>query len=313
MSRRIVAATICALVIFIAGCAAKDDAVDATIQEQLGLDPDSEILVLSQSTPSITQYDILPAPTPLHTASPSPTPQGTATTPKPSTTPKPVKTPAYDLTKVNSENGYVKGHDVNMREGPGTQYKITGKVSYHVKVVITGKTDTWYRIKADGKTGFMLKEFIGVGNIPTPTPEPTPTPKSQKTTKPQIKQGEKGEYTNDEVYLVAKLIYAEGKNQSTESFLAMANVLYNRVNSRKFGGTVEKEVYRNGQFSVVEYDSFASLKPSSAAKNAVRDVFIHGKRVLPDGVMFFRSASKGEKWGSSRKFYMRFGGNNYYY
>ena len=92
----------------------------------------------------------------------------------------------------------------------------------------------------------------------------------------------------------------------------MASVLYNRCNSSRFGGSVEREVYRSGQFSVVNYSSFESLVPSSAALAAAEEVFNGGNRTIPAGVMYFRSASSGQNW-SSREFYKTIGGNNYYY
>ncbi len=91
---------------------------------------------------------------------------------------------------------------------------------------------------------------MGVGAIPTPTPTPKPTKKPTATVKPAstpkptaepvIEAGGEGDYSKEEVYLVAKLIYAEGKSQSDESFLAMASVVYNRCNSSKFGGTIDQ-------------------------------------------------------------------------
>lgn len=243
------------------------------------------------------------------------------------------------ITSVSNESAHVIGHDVNLREGPGTDYKVIDTIGYLATVEITGKTDDWYRIEFEDSEAFISKQFISLGAEPTPTPKPTATPKPKATATPKptatpsveettdtntdegsdaetnvsITQGSKGSYSDDEIYLAAKLIYAEGKNQSTESFLAMANVLYNRTKSKKFGGTIEKEVYRSGQFTVVKYSSFEGLVPSSKAISAATAVFIDGKRVLPDGVMFFRSASKGEYWASSRTFYKTIGGNNYYY
>ncbi len=239
-------------------------------------------------------------------------------------TASPDPTPAYGMKTINDEKGYIKGHDVNLRSGPGTQYDVVGSVNYHTTVVITAKNDLWYCITCnDGKTGYMLKEFVGVGAIPTPTLTPKPTKKatvkptekstSKPTPEPVIEAGGDGDYSKEEVYLVAKLIYAEGKNQSDESFLAMASVVYNRCNSSRFGGTPEQEVYRSNQFSVVKYDSFPDLVPSSAAYSAAKEVFLNGNRTIPAGVMYFRSASSGEYWSSSRTFYKKIGGNNYYY
>ncbi|MDL2235006.1 cell wall hydrolase [Christensenellaceae bacterium OttesenSCG-928-L17] len=288
------------------------------------------LVPVGQSAPNPTPSASMPA---QPTATPTPKAAGT---PEVAATPKPASTPSFQLTSVKNEKGYVLGRNVNMRSGPGTDYSLVKKVSNPATLLITGKTDLWYRVVVGETEGFLLKEFVGLGSIPTPTPTPKATTKPTSTPKPsstpttseetpeatsaptpspseEIKQGSKGNYADADIYLAAKLIYAEGKSQTRESFLAMANVLYNRCNSSKFGGTVEREVYRSGQFSVVKYDSFESLVPSAAALAAVEDVFNGGKRTLPDGVLYFRSASKGEYWSSSRKFYKKIGGNNYYY
>lgn len=314
----------------------------------------SDILAFSETPAPSPAVEPVSTGEPARTLEPFPsdTPSPTATpTPTPTSTPTPTPMPEeYTLTTVKNEKGYVKGRNVNLREGPGEQYDIIKKADDRTPVVITGKTaipagkaeQIWYRITMDGLTGFMLKDYMGLGSAPTPTP--SPKPKATATPKPveepaadtmnssnnggsiendgnsgnvantgeDIQQGGAGNYSEADIYLAAKLIYAEGKSQSRESFLAMANILYNRCNSKKFGGSVEKEVYRSGQFTVVKYESFESLVPSSNALNAAQDVFNNGIRVLPDGVMFFRSASKGTSW-SSRTFYKTIGGNNYYY
>lgn len=259
-------------------------------------------------------------------------------------TPLPTATlPAYTLTTVKNEKGHVKAHDVNLREGPGEEYAVIQQVDYLTSVVITGKTtvldegeeQTWYQITFGGVTGFMIKNYVGLGAEPTPTPKPTATPKPAATAKPtatpkaeaesggssdtsaeSIPQGSAGSYSEADIYLAAKLIYSEGKSQSETSFLAMANVLYNRCQSSKFGGgvtSVSTEVYRSNQFTPVKKDSFEGLVPSSAALQAAEAVFNGGKRTIPDGVMYFRSAKKGEYWSSKRTFYKTIGGNNYYY
>ena len=326
MGKRWVTCVLCLLLLLTAGCAVEAQSVDAPI-EVLDFPAASTLPV---RTPSASRLAAHPTPAPGMTLVPSPstaaiptqepTAQSTVEpTAKPTAEPAAKNTPDYDLTKVNDEIGYVKGHDVNMRKGPGTKYDVVDEVGYLTIVVITGKTEEWYRIEIGDDTGFMLKEFVGVGAIPTSTPTPKPTakatakPTAKPTPEPEIEEGGEGNYSDSDIYLAAKLIYAEGRNQSDESFLAMASVLYNRCNSSKFGGSVEREVYRSGQFSVVSYSSFEGLEPSGSALAAAQSVFNDGDRTIPAGVMYFRSASAGEYWASSRKFYKKIGGNNYYY
>lgn len=322
--RWMIAALVCLQLVLI-GCAAGIESA-APVREET---EESDVLEIPASTASSAPALLAAHPTPVTISpdgEPSPTPDAVPT-PIATVKPTPEPTPEYELLNIKDTAGYIKGHDVNLRSGPGTDYKKIGEVGYHTTVTITAKTEEWYRIETDDLEGFILKEFVGVGAIPTPTPtpkpkakttpKPTPKPKEEEapkaTPEPEIESGGQGDYTEDEIYLVAKLIYAEGKNQSTESFMAMASVLYNRCNSKRFGGSVQREVYRSGQFSVVDSSSFADLVPSSAALRAAESVFNGGDRTIPAGVMYFRSASQGKNWSSSREFYKTIGGNNYYY
>ncbi len=334
-TRWILAVLVC-LQLFLFGCAAN---VESSAPIQKDIENAEDVLEIPSATATVSSVtaQLAAHPTP---AAKSPVPGAAVISPTPSvdslpsetpaSTPKPTPepTPEYELENIKDTDGYIKGHDVNLREGPGTEYDKTGEIDYHTLVTITAKTDEWYQIETDDIEGFVLKEFVGVGAISTPTPTPKPKAKStpkptpkpekeeeepEKTPEPEIESGGAGDYTEDEIYLVAKLIYAEGKSQSEDSFLAMASILYNRCNSKRFGGSVEREVYRSGQFSVVKYSSFDDLKPSSAALSAAESVFNGGNRTIPAGVMYFRAASLGQSWSSSREFYKKIGGNNYYY
>ncbi|MEG1810856.1 MAG: cell wall hydrolase [Clostridia bacterium] len=263
--------------------------------------PDSKVDV----QPSVIEITLppelasTPAVTPVHTPDPTPTP-----------TPTPTPMPAYIVEDVKSKSGYILGHNVNLREGPGTEFPIICVISYHDIITLTGTVtrdgQAWSRIAShDGKhIGFMLTDFIALGKIPTPTK------------KPEIPQGPKRNYSDEDIYLVAQLAYAEATSGSLSGYRAVANVLYNRCRSKKYGGgvtSVATEVYRKNQFSVVNADDFATSVPSKKALRAAREVFNDGLRVIPDGVMYFRSSSKGKVWSSARKYYKTIGGNCFFY
>lgn len=232
--------------------------------------------------------------------------------------------PAYDIKEMD-KTGYVFGHDVNLRGGPGLTYPIVDVVGYHVVVKVTGESGDWYRIMTDEVEGFILKNFVGLGSIPTPTPKPTKTskpsatakattkPSSSATPKPTIKQGEPGSYSDDEIYMVAQLAYAEGRGQGMDGYVAIANVLYNRVHSSSYGGSIEDVIFRPGQFTVADdREEFLAIKPNSTALSAAEQVFNEGLRVLPKGVMYFRSARSSKTWGR-RDYYATIAGNHFYY
>jgi len=121
------------------------------------------------------------------------------------------------------------------------------------------------------------------------------------------------EFTDEDLYLAAQLIYSEGNNQSEVSFWAMASVIYNRVASDRFPDTVYDVAFQNNQFSYPDSDpeKFLELSPSDRALEAVIKVFLEGKLILPPDVLYFKSSSLSKDWGK-RDYYCTVGGNMYY-
>jgi len=121
------------------------------------------------------------------------------------------------------------------------------------------------------------------------------------------------EFTDEDLYLAAQLIYSEGNSQSEVSFWAMASVIYNRVASNRFPDTVYDVAFQNNQFSYPDNDpeKFLELSPCDRALEAVIKVFAEGKLILPPDVLYFKSSSLSKDWGK-RDYYCTVGGNMYY-
>lgn len=117
------------------------------------------------------------------------------------------------------------------------------------------------------------------------------------------------EYTEDDLYMLAQLIYGEARGESTKGKIAVGNVVMNRVLSRGYpGDTIEEVITASGQFS--GYSS--SIKPSSACKYAARLVLEREVWVIPQNVYFFNSSRKDDgDWGS-HDFYTRIDGHAFY-
>ncbi len=67
-------------------------------------------------------------------------------------------------------DGYVLAATVNLRAGPGTGYDVLGEYERYDTLLVTGTCEEWYRVKLDGLRGYMLKEFVAMGDVPEPTP-----------------------------------------------------------------------------------------------------------------------------------------------
>ena len=124
-----------------------------------------------------------------------------------------------------------------------------------------------------------------------PVTEETPTPSAS------ISQA-------DELYLVAQVVQKEG---DMESYVAVANVIYNRLHSSSFPNTIQEVIYQKNQFST------SNLKtPSTAAMAAVQQIFVDGNLILPAEVMYFHAASRGTD-RSGYTYYGTYGGNVFFY
>lgn len=158
----------------------------------------------------------------------------------------------------------------------------------------------------------IITKGTKVKATPTPKPSATKTKTPTKTPAPTIKQGSSANYSDSQIEMVAILCYTEARGNGLEGLQAVANVLLNRCNSSKFGGSIEEEIFRSGQFSPAsDRERFMSYTPDSQSRKAARQVFNEGLRLLPSNVLYFRAARLGESWGK-RTFYATYGDNNFF-
>ena len=62
-----------------------------------------------------------------------------------------------------AETAVVAGSDVNLREGPGTNYRILDCLPWGTSVTVTDRSDdTWYAVEVDGQPGFMSAQFLRI-------------------------------------------------------------------------------------------------------------------------------------------------------
>lgn len=77
---------------------------------------------------------------------------------------------------TNTIYGYVsaQGDGLRVRQGPGTNYAILATVYDGTSYAITGKTNGWYQICYNGRTGYVSADYIlekTPGELTTPTPD----------------------------------------------------------------------------------------------------------------------------------------------
>lgn len=104
-----------------------------------------------------------------------------------------------------------------------------------------------------------------------------------------------GKICFDDLYLLAKLIYAEaGSDWLSEDFrLCVGEVVLNRVASPEFPNSISEVVYQKGQYASACTASFAGLIPSQACVNAALRL-MQGERLMAPSVVFQSDHEQGE-------------------
>ena len=93
-------------------------------------------------------------------------------------------------------------------------------------------------------------------------------------------------YDEDELELLAKLIYRETGGQGLECMIACGSVVINRINSDNYPDTLEEVIFQRGQYSVTfNRDRFWSTEPSEDAYYAAELVLTSGSQI-PSNVMY---------------------------
>lgn len=151
--------------------------------------------------------------------------------------------------------------------------------------------------------------LMGASVTPLPTLPPMPTAEPETSAYEQLFG-----VTEEELVLAARVAYLEAGSKE-KGIRAVLSVIYNRCMASRFGGeatTIETEVYRKGQFSVIHNKRFDKIEPPEEYVEIAREVFYEGKLYLPGNILFFCARRLGKNWGG-RKFYKDIGGNLFFY
>ena len=113
-----------------------------------------------------------------------------------------------------------------------------------------------------------------------------PITKSTSTTKATATKPTKStkSYSQDDLYVLSHIIYAEAGNQNDECQLAVGSVVLNRVKSNKFPNTIYGVVFQKGQYSPTWNGAYYKEPSDRAVKNA--KYLLENGSVIPAGVVY---------------------------
>ena len=90
----------------------------------------------------------------------------------------PTDTPAPETARgvIQMSNPSVR---LNVRKGPGTEYKVAGTLTHGTEVEILGVSGKWTQIRTESLEGYVMSSYLKVIEAtPSPTPEVTPSPEA---------------------------------------------------------------------------------------------------------------------------------------
>ncbi len=101
-------------------------------------------------------------------------------------------------------------------------------------------------------------------------------------------------YNSQDVYLLAKCVYAESRGEPYTGQVAVAAVVLNRVRSSSFPNTIAGVIYQPYAFTAVA-DGQINLEPNQTAYNAVRDA-LNGWDPTNGCLYYFNPATATSSW-----------------
>ena len=107
-----------------------------------------------------------------------------------------------------------------------------------------------------------------------------------------------GSTASVDVYLLARLVYAEARGEPYSGQVAVAAVVLNRLRNSSFPNTLSGVIYQPGAFSVVN-DGQINLTPNQTAINAAQDA-INGWDPSNGALYYFNSEKDTNQWMLSR-------------
>ena len=113
-------------------------------------------------------------------------------------------------------------------------------------------------------------------------------------------------YTEEELDILSRLIYAEGGSESYDTQLKIGSVVLNRLDDPNFPNSIKEVIYEPNQFSVttlrIDEVIMIDLPASEQSKKVAWEVLNYGS-ILPKEVqVFYRNGCK-DKWVTSRETY----------
>lgn len=188
---------------------------------------------------------------------------------------------------------------VNLRKGPSLNDSVLSVLSKGCEVLVTGYTDDWYRVKADGVNGFCMKRYLS---------EEKPAAEEESSNSGSI------DYSDVEFNMLCYVLQGEVGDCSEASKIAVANVIINRVKSPLFPDSIEGVLTQSGQFDAIwGYYNGTTVPTSSTIECAKRA--LSGEDNIGEAVYYYAPmycSPETAAWFESLTFCAEIDGQRYF-
>ena len=231
-------------------------------------------------------------------ATPTPIPEANGNNPTPTPTPAPAGT--TDLTAKSGTRGVVTAGGTNFREGPGTGYHSLMKLDRNTQVeiltipsVIGAGSGTFFKVRYDGVTGYIMSDFISIlsggaenGEATVATPTPTPANKNS---------GSSTDFTHVKLILSSCHLRTSpnGDYDPRNDWTGMGSTLPLAGNAVKQGGYTWYPVSRNGKTYYVRNDCVQPFSSGGGSSNTPTPTPAPTETINPDGIGWVRTKVSG--------------------
>lgn len=100
--------------------------------------------------------------------------------------------------------------------------------------------------------------------------------------------------SNDDIYLMAQVVYCESRGEDFDGKVAVASVILNRLVSHRFPDTVAEVIFQPNAFSCIN-DGKINVKPDGNSFDAVYKA-LSGEDPTSDSTFFYNPAIATSAW-----------------
>ena len=180
------------------------------------------------------------------------------------------------------ENKMYTTTNVIVREEPDINSKKIKSLKVNTKVVVIEKYDSkWSKIRFESKEGYVCTKYL--------------------SHKKRILNRWKISLNNKEVTLLSKIVYHEARGECNKGQQAVAEVVLNRIRSKKFSNTLRGVVSQPGQFASYKLiNRKVNKREYNVCKRNVKKVLNGNTNILSKKYLYFSMGGHNRHKGVKR-------------